>query len=185
MEVGDTGRFDGEVAHEVIVRFTSYKYAAEHHIALRNSMLQLDGWEWIERVNPASAFPTDFALLRIEEREMDNVMNQLKSIAFVKDISRQSRFTRALLQDDENVRDSVGPSFGLDIDDLSGESVKYESNRGKRSMPWSEDGDLLGHCEKPSLSDTGRKILVQVNISIYFARFCHVYFTRFICCMHV
>jgi membrane-bound transcription factor site-1 protease len=179
--VGHSIRFEGEFAHEVIVRFTSYKYAVEHHIALRNSMLQLDGWEWIERVNPASAFPTDFALLRIEEREMDNVINQLKSIAFVKDISRQSRFTRALLQDDEIARD---PSFGQEIDDFSGKSVEHKS-RGKRSMPWSEDGDLPGHCEKPSLLDTGRKILMQVNISIYFARFMHIYFTCCNCFMHV
>ena len=51
-----------------IVRFRQYKMAADHKQALQAALegsALAGSWEWLERRNPAAAFPTDFALLRL------------------------------------------------------------------------------------------------------------------------
>lgn len=41
--------------------------AEDHHTALQAALPGdgSGGWEWVQRRNPAAAFPTDFALLRL------------------------------------------------------------------------------------------------------------------------
>jgi hypothetical protein len=53
-----------------IVRFTRYEMAADHLAAIQAALAgapdaPLGSWEWVERRNPAAAYPTDFGLLRL------------------------------------------------------------------------------------------------------------------------
>lgn len=52
-----------------IVRFKSYEMAGQHRAALTAALGggAAGGWEWVERHNPAAAYPTDFGLLRLDE----------------------------------------------------------------------------------------------------------------------
>lgn len=86
----------GQVSDELIVRFSAYKHASEHRESLENS-LKGNGWHWVERVNPAAAFPTDFAVLKVQEGARKEVQKQLSGLSFVKDVSPQSRFSRAVM----------------------------------------------------------------------------------------
>jgi hypothetical protein len=90
-------RASGEANDEYIIRFKEYRHASEFKQALEE---ELGGngrvWQWLERNNPASAFPTDFALLRITRTQYDNMLEALRKLKFVKDVSPQMRFTRSL-----------------------------------------------------------------------------------------
>lgn len=56
---------DGEGA-TYIVRFTSYKMAADHEAALAGALKSPStAWRWVPRHNPAAALPTDFGLLHL------------------------------------------------------------------------------------------------------------------------
>lgn len=95
-EVGPV-RALGEVNDEYIVRFKEYRHSSEFKQALKE---KLEGhgraWQWLDRNNPASAFPTDFGLLRIERMQYENLLEALRKLEFVKDVSPQMRFTRSL-----------------------------------------------------------------------------------------
>lgn len=55
-----------------IVRFRQYRMAADHLAALQAALAYgspPDSWQWVERHNPAAAFPTDFGLLRLAAPE--------------------------------------------------------------------------------------------------------------------
>lgn len=87
----------GEVNDEYIVRFKEYRHSSEFKLALEQKLEHNDrAWQWLERNNPASAFPTDFALLRIKRSQHEDVLEALKKLEFVKDVSPQMRFTRSL-----------------------------------------------------------------------------------------
>ncbi|CAM6083630.1 unnamed protein product [Calypogeia fissa] len=90
-----TVRAVGEVANEYIVRFNEYRHASVHRQALEQ-VLGTNGWNWVERRNPAAAFPTDFGLLRIQDDGREALLSQLAGVSFVRDVSPQMQFTRAL-----------------------------------------------------------------------------------------
>jgi hypothetical protein len=114
-EVGPV-RASGEVADEYIVRFTEYQHAALHRRALEE-VGQTEKWQWVERNNPASAFPTDFALLQIERSISAIFVIELRKLSFVKDVSPQMRFTRVLMTASEE-ESSAGRSGGGSDSDL-------------------------------------------------------------------
>jgi hypothetical protein len=114
-EVGPV-RASGKVADEYIVRFREYQHADLHRQALEE-VGQIEKWQWVERNNPASAFPTDFALLRIERSISALFVIELKKLSFVKDVSPQMRFTRALMTASEE-ESSAGRSGGGSDSDL-------------------------------------------------------------------
>ena len=63
-----------EAAGRLIVRFQSYKTAAAHKSELAASVVgQGSAWKWVDRVNAAAAYPTDFALLDVLDSEADQV----------------------------------------------------------------------------------------------------------------
>lgn len=163
-------RVIGKVSDEIIVRFTAYKHASEHRELLDKSLQWLGGWQWIDRVNPASAFPTDFALLRVEEASQHRVLEQLKRLSFVKDFSRQSQFSRALLKEFEtNAEKKWSPrgfdkSSEIESSDFwqnEDESHKNSWKQGKHCTSWTQEGESLEQFEKGSLLNTGRKLLLQ------------------------
>ncbi|XP_010254111.1 PREDICTED: subtilisin-like protease SBT6.1 [Nelumbo nucifera] len=78
-----------------IVRFLEYKRAEEHRNYLEEN-IQLRGWRWIERRNPAAAFPTDFGLVSIEDSVREAVVKEFGKLSLVKDVSVDFSYTRSL-----------------------------------------------------------------------------------------
>ncbi|MBA0657719.1 hypothetical protein Goklo_009990 [Gossypium klotzschianum] len=70
-----------------IVRFIDYKPASEHRSYLESS-LRSEGWDWIQRNNPAAKFPTDFGLLSIRDAVKESVIEEIERLGFVKDVNR-------------------------------------------------------------------------------------------------
>lgn len=69
----EDGGAQGEGA-TYIVRFTSYKMAADHKAALAGALKSPGAaWRWVPRHNPAAALPTDFGLLHLPGRGAEAV----------------------------------------------------------------------------------------------------------------
>lgn len=156
----------GQVSDEFIVRFTSYKLAFEHKEALEVALQWLSGWKWIDRVNPASAFPTDFTLLKVEEAAQHSILQELTRLEFVKDFSPQSRFLRALLNDPEIHAGKEGAAIGLDESLMGnrrdeGAFHKNPWKQGKQFTSWTQEGVMSDEFERASLLNTGRRLLLQ------------------------
>ncbi|GAA0146676.1 serine protease [Lithospermum erythrorhizon] len=81
-----------------IVRFLDYKSAHDHKIYLQESVY-LKGWDWIERKNPASKYPTDFGLVAIDELNKDFLVEKFGSLELVKDISLDLSYQREVLEE--------------------------------------------------------------------------------------
>lgn len=82
-----------------IVRFFEYKDAADHRAYLQGK-IELDGWEWIERQNPASKFPTDFGLVAIDDLVRTAVIEALERLELVKDVSADLSYSRSALSEE-------------------------------------------------------------------------------------
>jgi subtilisin family serine protease len=130
-EVGPV-RASGEVADEYIVRFREYQHAALHRQALEE-VGQTEKWQWVERNNPASAFPTDFALLQIERSISAIFVIELRKLSFVKDVSPQMRFTRALMMPRSEEESSAAQSGG--------------SSDSNLEPPWGDDKSATDHAQ--------------------------------------
>lgn len=79
-----------------IIRFKQYKPAKDHRIYLE-SKVRSSGWGWIERINPAAKYPTDFGVLWIEESEKDAVVGEIERLEMVKDVNVEFKYQRVLL----------------------------------------------------------------------------------------
>lgn len=77
------------------MRFFEYKKAEDHRTYLQSN-LRSKGWEWIERNNAASNFPTDFGLLCIEESARPILFEQFAKLQLVKDVSADLSYSRRL-----------------------------------------------------------------------------------------
>ncbi|KAB2618747.1 membrane-bound transcription factor site-1 protease-like [Pyrus ussuriensis x Pyrus communis] len=88
-----------------VVRFVEYRRAEELREYLKSSV-RSDGWDWIERNNPAKKYPTDFGLVWIEESSRETVVSEIGSLGMVKDVNADVRYGRGLLA--EGKRDKVG-----------------------------------------------------------------------------
>ncbi|KAL1189201.1 Subtilisin-like protease SBT6.1 [Cardamine amara subsp. amara] len=79
-----------------IIRFKQYKPAKDHRIYLE-SKVRSGGWGWIERINPAAKYPTDFGVLWIEESGKEAVVGEIEKLAMVKDVNVEFKYQRVLL----------------------------------------------------------------------------------------
>ncbi|XVF88546.1 hypothetical protein PTKIN_Ptkin19aG0059100 [Pterospermum kingtungense] len=120
-----------------IIRFTDYKPASDHRSYLESS-LRSDGWEWIERRNPAAKFPTDFGLLSIEDSVKDALIEEIERLRFVKDVNLDLSYNRALLGGGgafENEQKRPGKIFTSMS--FSEEKRWYDSGLSNSSINWS------------------------------------------------
>ncbi|KAE8714143.1 Subtilisin-like protease SBT6.1 [Hibiscus syriacus] len=62
-----------------IARFIDYKQASDHRSYLESN-LRSEGWEWIQRHNPAAKFPTDFGLLSIRDSVKEVVIEEIEGL---------------------------------------------------------------------------------------------------------
>jgi membrane-bound transcription factor site-1 protease len=86
-----------------IVGFLHYD-SADHHRAYLESTLGSDGWRWIPRRNPASKYPTDFALVSIYDL---GVVDEIRKLGSVKYVSLDMSYKRGLMNDQRD-EDKVG-----------------------------------------------------------------------------
>ncbi|KAJ4822600.1 hypothetical protein Tsubulata_021929 [Turnera subulata] len=127
-----------------IVRFTQYRDARSHREYLL-SEVKSDGWEWIERRNPAMEYPTDFAVVAIEESgEKERLIGEIERLGLVKDVNADSSYKRDLL----------GGGF---VD------VKKRPGKIFTSMSFSEEGGKVSAVAETSNSSIhwGRSLLMQ------------------------
>ncbi|EOA19869.1 hypothetical protein CARUB_v10000118mg [Capsella rubella] len=91
-------RSESEVATDTnyIIRFKQYKPAKNHRIYLE-SKVRSGGWGWIERINAAAKYPTDFGVLWIEESEKEAVVGEIEGLEMVKDVNVEFKYQRVLL----------------------------------------------------------------------------------------
>ena len=77
-------------AGRMIVTFDSYAMQHEHEAALEAVLGPQDGkggWQWLPRVNAASAHPTDFGLVRLQAGEGEAAMaSRLRRLPFVRGV---------------------------------------------------------------------------------------------------
>ncbi|KAL8153195.1 hypothetical protein V2J09_010955 [Rumex salicifolius] len=92
-----------------IVRFLDYKYATDHLVYLRQNA-RFDGWDWIQRNNPASEYPTDFGVVSIDESARDAVIEEIESLGLVKDVSVDLSYARSLFEE-KPVTSHTGGAF--------------------------------------------------------------------------
>ncbi|KAK4415501.1 Subtilisin-like protease SBT6.1 [Sesamum alatum] len=81
-----------------IVRFFQYKKAQELREYLERNV-KSNGWKWVERHNPAMKFPTDFALVSIEERLKEFLVGEFEKLELVKDVSLDLSYQRGVLEE--------------------------------------------------------------------------------------
>lgn len=79
------GKFNSYLDNRYIVRFTSYKHAED----LREELVSVlgpesNGWKWIKRYNKAASHPTDFGLISLGKKLLDNLqVRQLGTLEYV------------------------------------------------------------------------------------------------------
>ncbi|KAI3854547.1 hypothetical protein MKW92_042079 [Papaver armeniacum] len=133
---------DGEEAtskRNYIVRFLDYKKADDHKVYLEENLGLVKGWEWIERRNPASAFPTDFGLVSIEQAFYTSLIERIGKLGFVKDVSVDLSYSRGLLSKDRRKRGSFDNGKkrpGKIFTSMSFSDGEYHSPLSNSSISW-------------------------------------------------
>ncbi|XP_022144866.1 subtilisin-like protease SBT6.1 isoform X1 [Momordica charantia] len=79
-----------------IVRFVQYREAKEHRSYLE-SRIRSGLWEWIERKNPASKYPTEFGLVSIEDSARGELIKDIEELELVKDVNVDASYVRDVL----------------------------------------------------------------------------------------
>ncbi|XP_028751917.1 subtilisin-like protease SBT6.1 [Neltuma alba] len=130
-----------------IVRFLEYKTAEVHRTYLQSN-IRSQGWEWIERRNPAAKYPTDFGLISIEDSVKEDLTEEIRKLGMVKDVNVDMSYRRGLLKD---ARDRVG-AF-----------VDGKKRPGKIFTAMSFSEGQGGHSSKISDASVnwGRQLLMQ------------------------
>lgn len=145
-----------------IIRFTDYKKAEDHKIYLQKEV-KFDGWEWIERKNPASKFPTDFGLVSIEDSKRDVLIGKFEELELVKDVSLDLSYQRVILEEN-----------GVKDEGKVGSFVDGKKRPGKifTSMSFSEaDGDNAKVANTSNMRISwGRNLMEQVGFIFHFLR---------------
>lgn len=135
----------GFVEGRYIVRFKQYKHGREHKLALEEQLgaKEKKGWKWIERNNAAAAYPTDFGVLQIQS---DGLIDEIENLEFVKDVSAEARYSRALLFNKENKNSNE-----------SGRSDNAKKGPGKIFTRMSYEGGI----DSNGTVNWGRKLFMQ------------------------
>ncbi|KAI3883967.1 hypothetical protein MKX03_028603 [Papaver bracteatum] len=122
-----------------IVRFLDYKKADDHKVYLEENLGLFEGWKWIERRNPASAFPTDFGLVSIEQAFYTSLIERIGKLGFVKDVSVDLSYSRGLLSKDRRKRGSFDNGKkrpGKIFTSMSFSDGEYHSPLSNSSISW-------------------------------------------------
>lgn len=61
--------------------------------------MKSNGWKWVERNNAAMKFPTDFALVAIEDCLREFLIGEFVKLELVKDVSLDLSYQRGVLEE--------------------------------------------------------------------------------------
>ncbi|CAN6179206.1 unnamed protein product [Urochloa humidicola] len=99
--VGGEGKTPDPPASRYVVRFVEYRRAEEHRdyldAGLGGAALAVASWRWVERRNPAAAFPTDFAVLEIRDAHHEAVVAAVRALGCVRDVHADASYSRSVL----------------------------------------------------------------------------------------
>jgi membrane-bound transcription factor site-1 protease len=144
-------------AARYVVRFREYRPAEDHRGYLEDRLRgaaspPAGSWRWVERRNPAAAYPTDFAVLEIRDARREDVLAALRALGRVRDVHADASHSRGVLSVDRSPQ-----------------------GRGKRFTAMSFEcqeegvgGDNGGISSQNSSSSSGswrRKLQMQVHFS--------------------
>nr|AUS89414.1 SITE-1 protease [Sesuvium portulacastrum] len=132
-----------------IVRFVEYRNAEDHRNYLTTN-LKYTAWTWIERRNPAVEFPTDFAVVSVDESVKTAVIGEIERLSRVKDVSVDFSYTRSLLEgtlerESEfcEVKKTAGKMFTkMSFEEEDGEVGGHWSSLSNQTISWQRH--LLG-----------------------------------------
>lgn len=153
-----SGRVGGEgeasPASRHVVRFLEYRRAEEHReyldAGLRGGAAPAPAaaWRWVERRNPAAAFPTDFAVLEIRDAHREAVVAAVRALGRVRDVHADATYSRSPLSAAAGAPDRPRPP-----------------RRGKLFTAMSFEGEDEGGGETGNSSSAtwGRRLLLQVH----------------------
>jgi len=155
-----SGRVGGEgktpPASRHVVRFLEYRRAEEHReyldAGLRGAVTPAPAaaWRWVERRNPAAAFPTDFAVLEIRDAHRDAVVAAVRALGRVRDVHADATYSRSPLSASAGAPDRPRPP-----------------RRGKlftaMSFEGEDEGGGEGEAGNSSSATWGRRLLLQVH----------------------
>uniref|UniRef100_A0A0E0DXF0 Uncharacterized protein n=1 Tax=Oryza meridionalis TaxID=40149 RepID=A0A0E0DXF0_9ORYZ len=102
---GGGGTLDPPAA-KYVVRFVEYRPADEHRVYLEDGLRgaarppPAASWRWVERRNPAAAFPTDFAVLEIRDACRAAVVDAVSALGRVRDVHADASYSRGVLSAD-------------------------------------------------------------------------------------
>lgn len=91
---------ENSTANNHIIRFLQYNKVHDLREYLERNV-RSSGWIWVERRNPAARFPTDFALVAIEERRREFLIGEFGKLELVKDVHLDLSYQRGILNLDE------------------------------------------------------------------------------------
>lgn len=94
-------------AARYVVRFVEYRPAEEHRGYLEDGLREppsppAGSWRWVERRNPAAAYPTDFAVLEIRDEHRDAVVAAVQELGRVRDVHVDTSYSRGVLSVDRS-----------------------------------------------------------------------------------
>jgi membrane-bound transcription factor site-1 protease len=151
------------VENEFIVGFRSYMSSEDQRKQIEN-IIGHDGWHLIHRNNPASAFPSDFAVIQVST---DSVVNKLKTDNKIKYLVAQKRYTNIINELDSILEEDLSfkahgklhsnfPDLDFDND--------FNMTTMKRKLH-DEGGSITDHFKAQYLWDrkiTGKGVKVAV-----------------------
>ncbi|OEL31558.1 Subtilisin-like protease SBT6.1 [Dichanthelium oligosanthes] len=141
--VGGQGKSLAPPVSRHVVRFLEYRHAEDHReyldAGLRGAALAAS-WRWVERRNPAAAFPTDFVVLEIRDAHREAVVAAVRALGRVRDVHTDATYSRSVLSAPDRPPPGRGKLFT---------SMSFEGE---------EEGGEMGNS---SSATWGRRLLLQ------------------------
>lgn len=146
------------VQNEFIISLQGYHNNEKRHNILLDALKQFDGSSWreIERSNPASTFPSDFALIQIFSNTEEK-LKALKNHPFVRFVAHQRKVTRVLK--------NVNP-YHMDYEQDPKNDDKWFSRKLKRSSLDPNPEDNVSHKSRKILRNLPRQIAQSMQANV-------------------
>ncbi|KAK1314323.1 hypothetical protein QJS10_CPA06g00676 [Acorus calamus] len=158
-----------------VVRFRDYRRAEDHRSYLEEELGSGGGggWRWIERRNPASAFPTDFGVVSIEDRRRTDLIKRIGRLGLVRDVTVDSSYTRGLFFDGGSENGGFGrvekrpgkifTSMSFESEGVFDLIVNSSTHRGRKlTMDRSQVTSMFGAERLWSKGYTGARVKMAI-----------------------
>ncbi|KAG8093885.1 hypothetical protein GUJ93_ZPchr0012g19812 [Zizania palustris] len=176
---GGGGETLDPLAAKFVVRFVEYRLADEHREYLEDGLrgaaqpTPAASWRWVERRNPAAAFPTDFAVLEIRDAHRAAVVEAVRALGRVRDVHADASYSRVVLSADRPPRKGklfTAMSFEGEDEGGGDKEVGCSSDSNSSSASWgrklltqrSQVTSIFGAERLWGRGFTGRKVKMAI-----------------------